>query len=226
MGFILKNRFNAGHQLAEALSTYREVPDLLILALPRGGVPVAYEIARELGAELDILMVRKLGAPFHPELAMGAIASGGARVFNTDVIRSTRVTAGQVEVIVEREQADLQQRELEYRGATPRPEIQGRTVILVDDGVATGASMLAAVQALRSLNPSRIVVAVPVAPLEAIRELKAAADDCVYLAAPPEFESVGQWFRDFTQVTSEEVRDLLRWGRGNYAGKSDKEARA
>lgn len=226
MGFILKNRFNAGHQLAEALSTYREVPDLLILALPRGGVPVAYEIARELGAELDILMVRKLGTPFHPELAMGAIASGGARVFNTDVIRSARVAAEQVEVIVEREQADLQQRELEYRGATPRPEIQDRMVILVDDGVATGASMLAAVQALRSLNPSRIVVAVPVAPLEAIRELKAAADDCVYLAALPEFESVGQWYRDFTQVTSEEVRDLLRWGRRNYASKSGKEARA
>lgn len=218
MGFLLKNRTHAGQQLAAALSAYHG-GDTLVLALPRGGVPVAYEIARLLEAELDIFMVRKLGVPFHPELAMGAIASGGACVFNHEVIHRAGVTPTQIDAIIERGRLELEQRERDYRDAEPRPAIRGRSVIVVDDGAATGASMLAAVQALRSLNPSRIVIAVAVAPLETIRLFKAAADDCVYLAAPAGFDAVSQWYRDFRQVTDDRVRDLLRRERQNHAGK-------
>jgi len=180
-----------------------------VLALPRGGVPVAYEIAMALGAELDVLVVRKLGVPRQPELALGAIASGGATVFNDDVVGAIGVTRSHLDAIVRTERIELQRRERAYRGDRGPLNVRGRAVIVVDDGLATGASMRAAVVALRSLQPARIVVAVPVAPIETAEEFIHIADDFVCIETPRDFHSVGWWYRDFDQTQDDEVRYLL-----------------
>lgn len=203
------NRSTAGRMLAKRLQPYSGREDVLVLALPRGGVPVAYELAQALDAELDVLIVRKLGMPGHPELAMGAIASGGTQYLNEDMLLHGGVTRRALEDVVEREQEELKRREELYRGSRPPLNVTGRTVIVVDDGMATGASMRAAVMALRSGNPKRIVVAVPVAPADAAQRLEGAADEFVCVQSPVDFYAVGQFYRDFDQTSDEEVRSLL-----------------
>lgn len=203
------DRVEAGQRLAKALLDYAGRDDVLILALPRGGVPVGYEVARRLGAPLDVAVVRKLGTPGQEELAMGAIAMGGARVLNTDVVRSLRIADDVIERVAEREQRELERREREYRGERPKPNVAGRCIILVDDGLATGATMRAAVAALRQLDPRQIVVAVPVAPPDTVARLRSEADKVVCLETPEPFFGVGQWYADFSQTTDEEVRRLL-----------------
>ncbi|NIP71847.1 MAG: phosphoribosyltransferase [Gammaproteobacteria bacterium] len=203
------NRAEAGRQLAAALKDYRGREDVIVLALPRGGVPVAYEVAEALGAPMDLVVVRKLGTPGQEELAMGAIATGGARVMNTDVVAALRISEEVIERVVERERRELERRERAYRGERPRPELRDRYIVLIDDGLATGATMRAAVTALRQLGPARIVVAVPVAPPDTVERLRSEADEVVCLATPQPFFGVGQWYADFTQVTDDEVRRLL-----------------
>lgn len=203
------NRSEAGKCLARALNAYAGRKDILVLALPRGGVPVALEIAKALGAELDVIVVRKLGVPYQEELAMGAIASGGAKVLNEDVISSLGLSEETIEAVVRKEAQELSRRERLFRGERPFPEVKGRTVILVDDGLATGATMRAAVAALRQLQPAAIVVAVPVAPLDTVAKLRQEVDDLICLATPENFYAVGQWYVDFSQVSDEEVRQLL-----------------
>lgn len=203
------NRRVAGRMLADRLKTYAGRPGVLVLGLPRGGVPVAYELARALDAELDVLIVRKLGMPGHPELAMGAIASGGAQYLNEEVLRLGHVSPGALQAVLEEEQAELKRRERLYRGSRPSLDLAGRIVIVVDDGMATGASMRAAVLALRSGKPARIVVAVPVAPADAGERLADAADEFVCVQNPVNFHAVGQFYEDFEQTSDDEVRELL-----------------
>lgn len=203
------DRANAGHVLAERLSVYAGRPDVIVLALPRGGVVVGYEVARELRVPLDVLVVRKLGVPGHSELAMGAIASGGARVLSLDVIGALGISQAQIEAVAAREQAELERRERAYRGARPAPAVRGRTVLLVDDGLATGATMRAAVRSLRERMPARIVVAVPVGATETCAELRDEADEVVCARSLEPFEAVGSWYDDFSQTSDDEVRDLL-----------------
>lgn len=207
-GFL--NRREAGRRLAEALAPYAEREDLLVLALPRGGVPVAYEVARALGAELDLLLVRKLGTPGQPELAMGAIASGGIEILNPSVIQALGIDRDTIDRVTEKEYAELLRRERAYRGDRPPPAIEGRCVILVDDGLATGSTMRAAITAVRQRNPACIVVAVPVAPPDTVSTLRDEVDDVVVLLTPAWFSAVGQWYADFSQTTDEEVRRLLQ----------------
>ncbi|HEY3486632.1 MAG TPA: phosphoribosyltransferase [Gammaproteobacteria bacterium] len=209
MDQIFRDRYSAGRQLAAALPAYCNRRDVLVLALPRGGVPVAYEIARALNATLDILVVRRLGVPQQPELAMGTITSGGASLFNDALISLYGLTPRQIESVVRCEQIELEWRERQYRGNRRPLHLAGRTVIVVDDGVATGATMLVAVKALRALHPAAIVMAVPVGPWESVRELEFLTDDCVCLSTPAGFHAVSQWYYDFTQVTDEEVYELL-----------------
>lgn len=204
-----RDRRAAGAELAAQLVGYRKAPGLLVLALPRGGVPVAYEIAMALGAELDVLVVRKLGVPQQPELALGALASGGATVFNDDVIGAIGITRSHLDVIARAERIELQRRERAYRGDRGPLNVRGRTVIVVDDGLATGASMRAAVAALRSMQPAKVVVAVPVAPIETAEEFMHVADDFVCIETPRDFHSVGWWYRDFDQTQDDEVRALI-----------------
>jgi len=206
---IYADRADAGRALAAALQRWRSAPDTLVLALPRGGVPVAFEVARELDLPLDVVVVRKLGLPSQPELAMGAIASGGAVVVNEDVVRYLPERGDAFEVVRAREQSELGRREREYRGDRPAFDVKGRTGILVDDGLATGATMEAAVRALRALGASRVVAAVPVASSEARDRIAAEADEVVCLATPDFFSAVGQWYQDFGQTSDGEVRDLL-----------------
>ncbi|MFN3920451.1 MAG: phosphoribosyltransferase [Methylohalobius sp.] len=203
------NRSEAGKCLAQALNAYAGRKDILVLALPRGGVPVALEIAKALGAELDVIVVRKLGVPYQEELAMGAIASGGAKVLNEDVISSLGLSEETIEAVVRKEAQELSRRERLFRGERPFPEVKGRTVILVDDGLATGATMRAAVAALRQLQPEAIVIAVPVAPIDTVAKLRQEVEDLVCLATPENFYAVGQWYVDFSQLGDEEVRQLL-----------------
>lgn len=191
------------------LTRYAGRPDVLVLALPRGGVPVGFEVARALGAPLDVIVVRKLGVPQHEELAMGAIASGGARVLNRDVVRQLAIPAGVIDAVAAREQVVLAQRERAYRGDRPPPDVRGRLVILVDDGMATGATMRAAVAAVRQQGPAGIVVAVPVASPETCAEFQPLVDEVVCYATPAPFHAVGLWYEDFAPTTDEEVRDLL-----------------
>jgi predicted phosphoribosyltransferase len=203
------DRRDAGRVLAGLLEHYRDVPDVLVLALPRGGVPVAHEVALALGAPLDVFVVRKLGVPSQPELAMGAIASGGVVVLNDDVVRDLRIRPSALQRVIEREGRELRRREDAYRQGRPSPRLTGRTVLLVDDGLATGASMLAAVEALGSHRPGRLVVAVPVAPEAACRALRTVVDEVVCALVPASFGAVGQAYADFTQTTDQQVRDLL-----------------
>jgi putative phosphoribosyl transferase len=204
-----RDRNEAGRMLAAKLTVYANRPDVLVLALPRGGVPVAYEVARALNAPLDVFLVRKLGLPGHEELAMGAIASGGVRVLNDQVVRALNIPDYVIDAVAFWEKQELGRRERVYRGDRPPPDVQGRTVILVDDGLATGATMLAAVKALRQMQPARIVVAVPTASPETCDLLRAEADDVICAITPEPFHAVGLWYEDFSQTTDEEVRELL-----------------
>jgi putative phosphoribosyl transferase len=204
-----KNRSQAGRELAEALQPYANRPDVLILALPRGGVPVAYEVAKALNIPLDLMLVRKLGLPGHEELAVGAIATGGIRVLNTEVIEGMAISEAQIERIAAAELQELRRREKAYRGERPNAEVQGHGVILIDDGLATGATMQAAIAAIRQQRPAEILVAVPVAPKDTVALLRDQADAVICPATPEPFLGVGRWYEDFTQITDAEVRDLL-----------------
>jgi predicted phosphoribosyltransferase len=204
-----RNRTEAGRMLATKLENYAHRDDVLVLALPRGGVPVGYEIAQALGGPLDVFVVRKLGVPGHEELAMGAIATGGVRVLNGSVVESLGITDETIDSVAERELRELERRERAYRGERPAPEVQGRTVILVDDGIATGSTMKAAVEALRQLDVARIVVAAPTVALSTVREMRWDVDELVAVMTPADFLGVGQWYEDFSQTTDDEVRDLL-----------------
>jgi len=209
MKLPIENRKSAGRELARALEDYRDREHLVVLALPRGGVPVAAEIARHLGADLDLMIVRKLGMPGQEELAMGAIASGGARVLNQQVLGYRHVSDEAIEKVAERERQELERRERTYRGDRPWPDMSDATVILVDDGLATGATMSAALESLKTHRPREVVVAVPVAPADTIKNLRSSADNIVCLETPDHFSAIGQWYRDFHQVSDEEVRQLL-----------------
>jgi putative phosphoribosyl transferase len=203
------DRIEAGRKLAEKLQPYRERSDVTVLGLPRGGVPVAFEVAQALHAPLDVFIVRKLGVPGHEELAMGAIASGGVRVLNEDVMRILPIPERVVEAVTAREMRELERRQRLYRGDRPPPEVGGRTVILVDDGLATGSTMRAAVKALRQLGPAGIVVAVPVGAPETCLEFQQEADEVICALMPEPFYAVGYWYADFDQTSDEEVRALL-----------------
>lgn len=204
-----RDRMEAGQLLAEKLRAYERRPDAIVLALPRGGVPVAYEVALSLALPLDVFVVRKLGVPGYRELAMGAIASGGVRVLNEDVLRAMPDASAMVAQVTTQETQELERRERNYREDRPPAEIGGRVVILIDDGLATGASMLAAIAALRKKAPTRIVAAVPVCPPDTLREVERVADETVALFAPDWFRGVGQFYEDFAQTSDEEVRLLL-----------------
>ncbi|PYI86489.1 MAG: phosphoribosyl transferase [Verrucomicrobia bacterium] len=205
-----KNRTEAGRLLAAKLLCHSSAPALLVLALPRGGVPVAYEVASALRAPLDIFLVRKLGVPGHEEYAMGALATGGVRILNPDAVQHLGISEDVIEKVVAKEKAELERREREYRGSRPVPELRGRTVMIVDDGLATGSSMRAAVAALRQKQPARIIVAVPVAPPSAVEDLQCQADEVVCVIMPDDFYAVGQWYVDFEQTSDAEVRAYLR----------------
>jgi putative phosphoribosyl transferase len=204
-----QDRRDAGRQLAARLKAYANQPDVLVLALPRGGVPVAFEVAQALKAPLDVFLVRKLGVPGRQELAMGAIASSGVRVLNEDIVQMLGIGEQTIEKVAAEEQHTLEARERTYRGARPRPMVGGRTIILVDDGLATGASMRAAVKALRAQQPKRIVVAVPVAAPSTCNEFRAQVDEIICAETPEQFFAVGMWYHDFSQTTDKEVHELL-----------------
>jgi predicted phosphoribosyltransferase len=206
---LFHDRSEAGRVLADKLASYANRPDVFVLALPRGGVPVAYEVARALHASLDVFLVRKLGLPGQEELAMGAIASGGTRVLNEEVVRKLNVPDEVIDTVAAEEQQELSRRERDYRDGRPPPDVRGRTVILVDDGLATGSTMRAAVAALRQQGPGRIVIAVPVGAPETCAELQREADEVVCAQTPQPFYAVGAWYDNFSQTTDEEVRDLL-----------------
>jgi predicted phosphoribosyltransferase len=206
---MFKDRYDAGRNLARELAQYRDSPDALVLALPRGGVPVGFEVARQLNVPLDIFVVRKLGVPGQEELAMGAIASGGFRILNEDILAYLNLPPETIEQATARAQEELDRRELSYRGEKAAPNVRGRIVILVDDGLATGASMRVAVAALRSQDPARIVVAVPVGAARTCNELRQVADEVVCVDTPEPFYAVGQGYERFEQTTDAEVRGLL-----------------
>ncbi len=205
-----KDRRDAGAELARSLTAYANDPTVIVLGLPRGGVPVAFEVARALRAPLDVFVVRKLGVPGHRELAMGAIASGGVRVLNQDVIDSLRIPPAVVDSAAAGEQLELQRQEHEYRGDVPFPALASRTVIVVDDGLATGSTMRAAVRAIRQSRPAKTVVAVPVGAAETCRSLKTESDEVICAQTPPGFRAVSLWYEEFSQTTDQEVRDLLQ----------------
>jgi len=206
---LFRDRTHAGQVLAEKLQEYAGRPDVLVLGLPRGGVPVAYEVARALRAPLDVFIVRKLGAPGQPELAIGAIASGGVRVLNPEIIRVLGISEREIEELTARERLEIEHRERLYRGDRPPLEVAGRTIILVDDGLATGSTMRAAAAALRRGGPAKIVVAVPVAAQATCEVLAAEVEQVICTTTPEPFFAVGQWYDQFTQTTDEEVRELL-----------------
>jgi predicted phosphoribosyltransferase len=207
---IFANRQDAGRQLAAALGDLAGVSGVLVLGLPRGGVPVAHEVAEAIGAPLDVFVVRKLGAPHQPELALGAVASGGIIVLNDEIVRQLGVDRTQLDSIVASERAVVSERDGAYRGDRPALAVEGRTVVVVDDGLATGATMRVALAALRAQNAGALVAAAPVAPPEVVAMLEDEADRVVVLAAPERFIAVGAWYRDFRQVTDDEVRSLVR----------------
>jgi predicted phosphoribosyltransferase len=210
---IFRDRSEAGKYVAAKLLKYKDRPDVLILGLPRGGVPVAYEVAKVLHAPLDIFLVRKLGVPGHEELAMGAIATGGVRILNEEAVRQLGIPNSVIDSIAAQELNELRRRELAYRGDRPEPDVKGKTVILVDDGLATGSTVRAAAKALRQEGPARLVVAVPVSASETCDEYRIGVDEIVCAVTPEPFFGVGLWYRDFSQTTDEEVRDLLERAR-------------
>ena len=209
MDQVFRDRQDAGIQLAARLLRYAGDPKVLVLGLPRGGVPVAYQVARRLDAPLDVFVVRKLGVPGHRELAMGAIATGGVRVLNPEVVTALRINEPVIAAVATQEQIELERQERVYRGNVPFPGLAGRIVIVVDDGLATGSTMRAAVRALRQMQPARIVVAAPVAAAETCRSLAAEADEVVCVSTPELFHAVSMWYQEFSQTTDEEVRSLL-----------------
>jgi putative phosphoribosyl transferase len=211
---MFANRVDAGRRLATKLARYANREDVVVLGIPRGGVPVAFEVAQAIHAPLDILLARKLGVPGERELAMGAIASGGARILNRRLIAELGVTEEQVAETIAEQEAELQRREELYRGIRPNIAIMGKTIILVDDGIATGSSMLAAIEALRTLHPKKIVVAVPIAPTHADADFGSVADEFICLDQPEEFYGIGQFYKDFSQVDDQEVRALLERSTG------------
>ena len=204
-----RDRAHAGRVLAAALARYAHRRDVIVLALPRGGVPVGCEVARALGVPLDVFVVRKLGVPGHEELAMGAIASGGVRLLNEDVVALAGVSEEAIDEVAAREAAEIRRRERVYRGDRGPPDLRGRTVILVDDGLATGASMRAAAAAVRRQGPAWVVVAVPAAAADTCETLRGEVDELVCLMTPEPFHAVGLWYEDFSQTSDEEVRQLL-----------------
>ena len=206
---IYRDRFDAGETLAEKLREYAGRADVVVLALPRGGVPVGYEVARALAVPLDVFVVRKLGTPGQPELAMGAIASGGVRVLNRDVVEALGIPDWAIEEATQQEQTELERREVQYRGDRPALDVHGKTVILVDDGLATGSTMRAAAAALRKAGAARILVAVPVAARATCDQLREEGNEVLCATTPEPFFAVGQWYKDFAQTTDEEVRELL-----------------
>ncbi len=210
---VLRNRREAGRLLARDLQRYANRPDVIVLGLPRGGIPVAYEVAKALNVPLDVFVVRKLGLPGHEEFAIGAIASGGLRVLNIPFIHSNGISEDDLAETIEREQKELNRRERAYREGHSPPDLFGKTVILVDDGLATGASMQVAVMALKKAQPHRVIVAVPVAPKETCDALRAIADDVFCVLTPHPFRAVGLWYRDFEQTSDEEVIQLLETAR-------------
>jgi putative phosphoribosyl transferase len=209
MASPFRDRTEAGRRLAEKLVRYAGQPDTIVLALPRGGVPVAYEVAMALNAPLDVYLVRKLGVPGHEELALGAIATGGVRVLVPEVIREAEVPEHTVERVTQQELRELERRERAFRGERPPPDVRGRTVILVDDGLATGATMRAAIAALKQQGPARIVVAVPTAAPQTCESMRREVDDVVCAITPEPFYAVGLWYDDFAQTTDDEVKALL-----------------
>jgi predicted phosphoribosyltransferase len=204
-----RDRAEAGRILATKLRHYADKPDAIILALPRGGVPVAFEVAQALHLPMEVFVVRKLGVPGQRELAMGAIASGGVRVINTGIVQALGISRETIDMVARQEQQELERRERVYREGHSMPDVRGRTVLLVDDGIATGATIQAAVQALRALQAARVVVAVPVAPAEATALLRQRADEVVCVAQPEPFFAIGQWYENFPQLGDENVRALL-----------------
>ncbi len=217
MAAHFRNRTEAGQQLAAKLTTYANRPDVLILALPRGGVPVAFEVAQALNAPLDVFLVRKLGVPGHEELAFGAIASGGTRVLNDEVVSELGLSQEIMDRVAARELQELKRREQAYRDDRPAPSVRDRTVILVDDGLATGSTMRAAVDALRQQQPARVVVGVPTASPETCAKFRRLVDEIVCVITPEPFYAVGLWYQDFSQTSDEEVRALLARAAGRQS---------
>ena len=209
MAARFRDRFEAGRALAGLLKHHVDDPDTVVLALPRGGLPVAYEVARELRAPLDVFVVRKLGLRNHPEFAIGAIASGGVRVLNSEAVKSLNISDEEIEATAKTEQKELERREAAFRGERPPLDVRGRNIILVDDGLATGSTMRAAVVALREKHPRSITVAVPVAAPDTCYEFRSEVDEIICARTPEPFIAVGLWYDDFTQTTDEEVRELL-----------------
>jgi putative phosphoribosyl transferase len=207
---IFLDRVDAGRKLGKKLEAYAGRNDVLVLGIPRGGVPVAFQVATELGVPLDVFVVRKLGVPSHEELAFGAIATGGIRVLDAQIVEEVGISELEIELITAKEKQELNRRESVYRGGRPPLHPQGKTVILVDDGIATGASTLAAITALRVLKPARIVLAAPIAPASTCRRLRREVDDLVCLDTPEAFFAIGQFYEDFSQVSDEEVTSLIQ----------------
>lgn len=205
----IPNRASAGRELAEQLQHLQNREDVIVLALPRGGVPIGFEVAKHLNVPLDLLLVRKLGVPSYPELAMGAIASGDVRILNPQVLHSYAVKDADIKKVENQERQELLRREQAYRDVRPYPELTGKAVVLVDDGLATGATMFAAIDAIKSLSPSEIIVAVPVAPPTTVMELEQKVDQVVCPVQPENFSSLGEWYEDFSQVSDDEVTFLL-----------------
>jgi putative phosphoribosyl transferase len=208
-----RDRTEAGQLLAGMLMPYANQPGVIVLGLPRGGVPVAYEVARALRVPLDVFIVRKLGVPGQRELAMGAIASGGVRVLNVDVVEGLRISNEVIDSVTEEEERELRRRELAYRGSYSEPQVHGRTVLLIDDGIATGSTMRAAIRALNEQHPARLIVAVPTAAATTVSELRPEVDEFVALMTPDPFYGVGEWYDDFRQTSDEEVTELLERAR-------------
>ena len=204
-----RDRIDAGKRLADRLKTFANQPNVIILALPRGGVPVAFEIAQALNLSLDVLNVRKLGVPGHEEMAMGAIAAGNVRIMNQDIVRSLNIPETAIQRVIEEEQVELARRERLYRDARPAPAVEGKTVLLVDDGLATGATMAAAVSAVKQQKPARIIVAVPTGSGAACAEFENMVSEVICLNKPDDFGAVGLWYEHFSQTTDQEVRQLL-----------------
>jgi predicted phosphoribosyltransferase len=207
---IFRDRTEAGQLLARELMHYADRPDVVVLGLPRGGVPVAYEVAMALHAPLDVFIVRKLGTPGQRELAMGAIASGGVRVLNEEVVRGMGIPMRVIAAATAEEERELKRRELAYRGSYSEPEVRGKTVLLIDDGIATGSTIRAAIRALKTQHPAQLIVAVPTSAASTYRELRPEVDEFISLLSPEVFYGVGQWYEDFRQTSDEEVTELLR----------------